>query len=611
MQLHDRRASADWPRDGVERQMVGCFGCFRGVGVQLRDRRAGKPKELDNWTYKARNAVLFNVDEVPLTMEEHLQRQKMNQRIINKQATRFSQQTHMEPRQSSMARVAMLQAVNQPGKVDISGQEVGVIKASTLDLVVTPSPAPGHRNPSVVAELPYNPVIFISCLSTPDEVCKKFPTREGGGRGFGRFARQVCNFMIGAQVPIGHVTESSGKWWGVLVASEGSECNFVIDVQQMSSPSENHLTTFDLADEHAKLPVVPKSVNSGKQMSSPSENHLTTFDLADEHAKLPVVPKSVNSGKVVKLGVKKLRTEKEVRTILPEEDYLEKLQNIIVRDYFPELPRLKAQKEYLDAVAANDLSKIRELQLRYSTKRTERRTSPSARRRSPDVFDAETPGPSRETDVVPDSERSDVCNRMGDNEAGKEKKLEDKLTVDSYLNKYTSEDNASFEELAALHAKKERVRNAWMYAAEKKHNEELVMRGDEPIKAADEQLMIAAAPGASDVMFRKTPGFGSARSTERLLLMSPAARRLATKGLGIRLNSDKALKASCSSSPAWIARTGVRTPSSSVILRKTPSRTEAEASPLVTNVSITDNLLDFADTAPAQKKSRPSAADFF
>ncbi|VDM38370.1 unnamed protein product [Toxocara canis] len=521
-----------------------------------------------------------------------------------------------------------------------------------------------------------------------------------------------------------------------------------------------------------------------EQMSSPSENHLTTFDLADEHAKLPVVPKSVNSGKVVKLGVKKLRTEKEVRTILPEEDYLEKLQNIIVRDYFPELPRLKAQKEYLDAVAANDLSKIRELQLRYSTKRTERRTSPSARRRSPDVFDAETPGPSRETDVVPDSERSDVCNRMGDNEAGKEKKLEDKLTVDSYLNKYTSEDNASFEELAALHAKKERVRNAWMYAAEKKHNEELVMRGDEPIKAADEQLMIAAAPGASDgkpkeldnwtykarnaVLFNvdevpltmeehlqrqkmnqriinkqatrfsqqthmeprqssmarvamlqavnqpgkvdisgqevgvikastldlvvtpspapgvddspfmtwgeiegtpfrldasdmpvtgvdsapafkipdvpvrekiaqemtetiakryrdkrkaairqvekhhsKTPGFGSARSTERLLLMSPAARRLATKGLGIRLNSDKALKASCSSSPAWIARTGVRTPSSSVILRKTPSRTEAEASPLVTNVSITDNLLDFADTAPAQKKSRPSAADFF
>lgn len=75
------------------------------------------------------------------------------------------------------------------------------------------------------------------------------------------------------------------------------------------------------------------------------------------------------------------------------------------------------------------------------------------------------------------------------------------MTVDSYLNKYTSEDNASFEELAALHLKKERIRNAWMYEAEERHNKELVTRGTEPIKAADEQLMIASAPGTSDGFF--------------------------------------------------------------------------------------------------------------
>uniref|UniRef100_F1L2C9 ES2-like protein n=1 Tax=Ascaris suum TaxID=6253 RepID=F1L2C9_ASCSU len=519
-------------------------------------------------------------------------------------------------------------------------------------------------------------------------------------------------------------------------------------------------------------------------MSSPSGEHLTTFDEADERAKLPALPKSVNSGKVVQLSAKKLQTVKEVRTVLPEQEYLHRLQKIIVRDYFPELPKLKAQKEYLDAVAANDFSKVRELQLRYSTKRTERRTSPTARRRSPDVFDADTPGPSRPSGDVMDSQRSDLCNRMGDNEAKKEKKEEDKMTVDSYLNKYTSEDNASFEELAALHLKKERIRNAWMYEAEERHNKELVTRGTEPIKAADEQLMIASAPGTSDekpkdldnwtykarnaVLFdmdevpltieehikrqkmnqrlinkkatrfseqsrvepnqgsmarvamlqavnqqgkvdisgkevgtikassldllatpspapgvedspfmtwgeiegtpfrldasdmpitggdsapafkipdvpvrekiaqemtemiakryrdkrkaairevekhhSRTPGFGTARSTGRLSMMSPAARRLATKGLGIRLNSDKALKASYTPTRARIPSTGIRTPSSSLVLRRTPSRTQSDASPIVTNSSITDNLLQFGDTAPTQNKSRPSAADFF
>lgn len=44
---------------------------------------------------------------------------------------------------------------------------------------------------------------------------------------------------------------------------------------------------------------------------------------------------------VVVLGAKKLETGKEVRVVLPEEKYLGRLQEIIVRDYFPELPKLK------------------------------------------------------------------------------------------------------------------------------------------------------------------------------------------------------------------------------------------------------------------------------
>lgn len=62
---------------------------------------------------------------------------------------------------------------------------------------------------------------------------------------------------------------------------------------------------------------------------------------------------------------------------------------------------LQAQKEYLDAVAANDLPRIQALQQRYSTKRTECKTSPSLRQKS-SALDPETPGPSSMTDGARD-----------------------------------------------------------------------------------------------------------------------------------------------------------------------------------------------------------------
>uniref|UniRef100_A0A1I7XS06 Dynein light chain n=1 Tax=Heterorhabditis bacteriophora TaxID=37862 RepID=A0A1I7XS06_HETBA len=67
---------------------------------------------------------------------------------------------------------------------------------------------------------------------------------------------------------------------------------------------------------------------------------MSSFDDEERRAKYAVVPKSVNQGKVVKLAPKKLQTVKEVRTVLPEEQYLAKLEKIIVKDYFPELPKL-------------------------------------------------------------------------------------------------------------------------------------------------------------------------------------------------------------------------------------------------------------------------------
>ncbi|CAG9531955.1 unnamed protein product [Cercopithifilaria johnstoni] len=222
-------------------------------------------------------------------------------------------------------------------------------------------------------------------------------------------------------------------------------------------------------------------------MITPEFGTPTSFDDADRAISVPA--QKLQSSKVVVLGAKKLETEKEVRVVLPEDKYLERLQEIIVRDYFPELPKLKAQKEYLDAVAANDLTKIRELQLRYSTKRTIRRTSPTTAVNSPGVFDPNTP-------TLSSSYTNSRVGKSDEGSSTKKKKSHGNLTVDTYLNKFTSEDNASFEELALLHKKKEQIRNAWMYEAEKKHNEEFVTRGNKLIMASDEQIMKSLAPGA-------------------------------------------------------------------------------------------------------------------
>ncbi|MFH4974421.1 hypothetical protein AB6A40_001130 [Gnathostoma spinigerum] len=201
--------------------------------------------------------------------------------------------------------------------------------------------------------------------------------------------------------------------------------------------------------------------------------------------------------KVVTFDCKTLKPVKKVRTVLPEDVYLRRLEDIIVKDYFPELPKLKAQKEYLNAVAMNDLSKIRELQLRYSCKRTEQRTSPS-HRRSPEVFDPATPGPSTSHASIDDSIQSTVANRMGDNEKAKKRLKESDVSINQFLNNYTSEDNASFEELSELQHKREKIRNAWMYEAEKKHNEVMKAQEKQMIMVADEQLMIANAPRKDD-----------------------------------------------------------------------------------------------------------------
>lgn len=49
------------------------------------------------------------------------------------------------------------------------------------------------------------------------------------------------------------------------------------------------------------------------------------------------------------------------------------MEKIIARDFFPDLAKLRAQKEYMEAMEKNDLVKMRELALKYAATGNDRR----------------------------------------------------------------------------------------------------------------------------------------------------------------------------------------------------------------------------------------------
>ncbi|CAI5445390.1 unnamed protein product [Caenorhabditis angaria] len=244
---------------------------------------------------------------------------------------------------------------------------------------------------------------------------------------------------------------------------------------------------------------------------------MSSFDKEDNRSKF-VVPKSINDGKIVKVSQKTVKTQKVVRKVLPEEQYIRKLDKIIEKDYFPELRKLQAQNEYLEAVANKDVTKIKELQMKFcsgASIRTDRSISSfrtpttdhfdeeSTREETPSEtpFDVNTPGPSTSSKTSKNDWMNTpipFANAEGDNEAIRKKKnKKNDMSLTGYLNKYTSEDNASFEELTQVMREREDAKRKWLYEAESEHNKNLVTKNAMALEA-DVQLALKYAINADE-----------------------------------------------------------------------------------------------------------------
>ncbi|XP_055543832.1 splicing factor ESS-2 homolog [Wyeomyia smithii] len=185
-------------------------------------------------------------------------------------------------------------------------------------------------------------------------------------------------------------------------------------------------------------------------MSKPGEKALQAMlemDKAVTVFKKPAIPKTVKQKKV----------------ILTEENYLEEMSKIIQRDFFPDLQKLKAQNEYLDALASNDIVKLRQIFSKYNSK------SPLPREPSPATFETPLPSASLNAEELPS-----IRSNASTSSSKSSKSLADKHSLDSFLQNYTSEDNDSFQEIIEAADRKMRQKFSVLYAAEGSSKESLM-----------------------------------------------------------------------------------------------------------------------------------------
>lgn len=152
--------------------------------------------------------------------------------------------------------------------------------------------------------------------------------------------------------------------------------------------------------------------------------------------------------------------------VLDEDTYTEALSKIIARDFFPGLLETQTQQEYLDALQSQD----REWIASAGRRLTEVMTPGSARgRRGTSLAPSYKPAADTpRTDIGADTPMSAVSSMTGAESTTSKQALDlDNMSLGNFQDKYTSEDNESFNKLLDKQNTKRAKRYAWLWAGNK------------------------------------------------------------------------------------------------------------------------------------------------
>merc|ERR1719481_1176264 len=373
---------------------------------------------------------------------------------------------------------------------------------------------------------------------------------------------------------------------------------------------------------------------------------------------------------------------------MDEDEYIGKVEKIIERDFFPELEKLKAQSDYIDARERKDYETMSRLEEKYSGVRPDT----GKRLQSPATFETPLDEPRESDPRRPDKDPKSNTDAASDTSAAASGAQSDKEKIILHGNTRISKTpwrsekqmdklRREVEHKEALAAGRVGIDGKELVRPETPSVNGFKLMSMTPSPALgveDSPLMtwgeVDTTPymlGGCDTPLVTSGGAGggfqiqetsardriahqlaennsryyrerkmkamqqvksSLKAGKGLANMSPAAQRLASGKLGIRVGTDSMLKASYTPSPAR------KTPGSTPTPRSTPSRTPSSKSKVTpklgvrtktpgtgkTSSDITDNLLDINLSKSNDKvkvntdnllqissSSRPRASDFF
>ncbi|KAI8811114.1 nuclear protein Es2-domain-containing protein [Cladochytrium replicatum] len=174
--------------------------------------------------------------------------------------------------------------------------------------------------------------------------------------------------------------------------------------------------------------------------------------------------------------------------VLEEDEYVEAVSNIIERDFFPSLKKLRLQNEFLDAVASENTDKARTIGS-HLAKLTGRVSSGKG---TPYVtpLGGETPIIVPFTSSNPAATPVSAISTTQHNPSELETNVPD-MTLDKFQRLHTSEDNASFHTVIQRSNEDRKRKYSWIYD---KESNKLVLSGEDAEIATQEPKLREGEP---------------------------------------------------------------------------------------------------------------------